>query len=85
MGSTFRVNYKNDDGESGPTAVFVGPKGKTIEDCEKIARLCASKYQIDPETFVIESIPERTSRGFLHPLEALLPDGRTATVQRWYF
>ena len=85
MGSTFRVNYKNDDGVSGPTAIFCGPKGKTVEDCEKIARLAASKYEIDPESFVIEEIPERVSHGFLHPIQALTPEGRTATITNWYF
>jgi len=85
MGSTFRVEYKLDNGKEGPAAVFVGPKGATVEKCERIARLVASNYSIDPETFVIEEIPERLSHGFIHPLQSELPDGRIATVTNWYF
>jgi hypothetical protein len=90
MGSRFRVAYKLNDGKEGPTAVFVGPKEATVENCESAARLAASNYGIDPETLVIEEIPHQTNQlllchGFIHPLQGELPDGRLATITGWYF
>jgi len=84
MSSTFKVTYKTTDDKPG-RGTICGPKGKTVEDCVKIVKLAASQYSILPDTVVAVQVPERTSHGFLHPLQALTPDGRVATITRWYF
>ena len=84
MGSIFKVTYKTDDNEPGKGTIY-GPKDKTVEDCLKIVRLASSKYHILPDTVVAVQIPESLSHGFRHPLQALTPDGRTATITRWYY
>lgn len=81
--SIFKVSYKLTNGERGSGA-FTGPEGATVEKCLRVAKFCAPSHGIDPNSITVESIPERTSKGFLHPLHHRLPDGRMATMEGWY-
>lgn len=82
--SEFKVTYKLDDGTDGK-GVLTGPHGATVEDCERVANFVAPNYSIQPGSFTIEPLPERPGKGFIHPLYALLPDGRQSLMQGWYF
>ena len=81
--SIFKVTYLLTDGSSGKGTV-IGPKGSSIEECKKVLNWAASNYEVKPDSYQIEVIPERMSKGFIHPLYALLPDGREALVTDWY-
>lgn len=81
----FKVIFRySDTGESDQRHI-VGPDDATIADCERVLRLVATAYSLDPDYLDIRVVPERPSRGFLHPLYSELPDGRRALVTGWYF
>lgn len=82
--ASFKVTYKHDDDTDG-YGVLTGPKGATVEQCERVANYCASNYGIKPGTFQITPLPKRPGKGFLHPLYARLPDGRESLMENWYF
>jgi len=80
----FNVTYKLFDNTSGG-GIITGPRGATVEQCRKVIHAVAPNYGILPLTASIEEIPKRTSKGFLHELYALLPDGRQARLNNWYY
>ena len=84
MESIFRVTYTLTNGETGQGTI-VGPKNKTEADCLRLIRFTAATYGIDPDSVTVCSIPERMSKGFLHPIQNELSDGRLATVTGWYY
>lgn len=82
--SLFKATYKLLDGTPGQGTI-TGPPNAPVEACEKILKLCASNYGVDPDTLVVEAKEERLCKGFIHPMEARLDNGRTAEVRGWYF
>ena len=82
--SYFKTTYKLTDGKVSKGNI-TGPPEATEEACLRVLKLAASNYQIDPESIAVETQPERLCKGFLHQLEALTPEGRTARVTGWYY
>jgi hypothetical protein len=82
----FRITY-NDARTAEPQSVGItAPSGSTKEDCIRIVGFAASNYGVDMSTLKVEIIPERVSKGFLHPIMAHAKGyDEPIPITRWYF
>lgn len=79
----FLVTYKDDNGED-VSVILTGPEGATVERATKVLTLAASYYSVDPSTISVKVAERRRSKGFLHPVMVIDPQGIERRVEDWY-